>query len=65
MITSEYECSAVVSNTNFWVNSADYPGEFHVVFNDNHMEELVFYWKNSLKYKVDYFWRFSYAYTIN
>ena len=26
--------------------------------NDTHMEELVLYWKNSLKYKVGCFWRF-------
>ena len=33
--------------------------------NDIHMEELVLYWiqyKNSLKYKVVCFWRFSYVY---
>ena len=34
-------------------------------FNDTQMEELALYWKNSLKYKVDCFWRFSYIYTIN
>ena len=36
--------------------------------NDTHMEELVLYWiqyKNSLKYKIGCFWRFSYVYTIN
>ena len=35
---------------------------------DTHMEEFVLYWiqyKNSLKYKVGCFWRFSYVYTIN
>ena len=35
------------------------------LFNDIHMDELVLYWKNSLKYKVDFFWRFWYVYTIN
>ena len=38
------------------------------VFNDTLMEELVLYWiqyKNSLKYKVGCFWRFSYIYIIN
>ena len=37
-------------------------------FNDIHIEELVLYWiqyKNSLKYKVGSFWRFSYVYKIN
>ena len=37
-------------------------------FNDTHMEELVLYWiqyKNSLKYKIGCFWRFSYVYTVN
>ena len=35
---------------------------------DTHMEEFMLYWiqyKNSLKYKVGWFWRFSYVYTIN
>ena len=32
--------------------------------NDTHMEEFVFYWKNSPKYKVVCFWHFSYVYTI-
>ena len=33
-----------------------------------HMEEIVLYWiqyKNSLKYKVGCYWRFSYVYKIN
>ena len=34
-------------------------------FNDTHMKDLALYWKNSLKYKVGCFWRFSYVYTIN
>ena len=36
--------------------------------NDTHIEEQVLYWiqyKNSLKYKVGSFRRFSYVYTIN
>ena len=36
--------------------------------NDTHIEELVLCWiqyKNSLKYKVGCFWRFSYVYTTN
>ena len=36
--------------------------------NDTHMEELLLYWiqyKNSLKYKIGCFWRFSHVYTIN
>ena len=36
--------------------------------NDTHREKLLLYriqYKNSLKYKVGCFWRFSYAYTIN
>ena len=36
-----------------------------IIVNDTHMEELVLYWKKSLKYKVGCFWRFSYVYTIN
>ena len=39
-------------------------GKEHMI-NDTHMEELVLYWKNSLKYKVGCFWRFSYVYTSN
>ena len=38
------------------------------MLNDTHMEEPALYWiqyKNSLKYKVGWFWRFSLAYTIN
>ena len=35
------------------------------VLNDTHMEELVRYWKNSLKYKIGCLWRFSYVYTVN
>ena len=33
--------------------------------NDTHLEELVLYWKNSLKYKVGCFWPFLCANTIN
>ena len=36
--------------------------------NNTHKENLVLYWiqyKKSLKYKVGYFWRFSYVYTVN
>ena len=36
--------------------------------NDTHREKLVLYWiqgKNSLKYKIGCFWRFTYVYTIN
>ena len=43
-------------------NRADVP-KFSI--SDTHMEELVLYWKNSLKYKVGRFWRFSYVYTSN
>ena len=36
-------------------------------FNDTHMEPVLYWiqYKNSLKYKVGCFWRFSYVYTVN
>ena len=38
----------------------NYGKDLHdVQLNHTHMEELVFYWKNSLKYKVCCFWRFQ------
>ena len=38
---------------------------YFVISLDTHMEELVLYWKNSLKYKVGGFWGISYVYTMN
>ena len=37
----------------------------YYILNDTHVEELLFYWENSLKHKVGCFRRFSYVYTIN
>ena len=40
-------------------------GNLPFLLNDTYMEELVLYWieyKNSLKYKIGFFWRFSYAF---
>ena len=48
-----------------WRNSLE---KAACIFNDTQKENLVRYWiqyKNSLKYKVGCFWRFSYVYTIN
>ena len=48
--------------------AAESTTRFTLLVNDSHMEELVFYWiqyKNSSKYSVGCFWRFSCVYTIN
>ena len=43
---------------------SSYTSKWNLIWllNDTHKEELLLYWiqsKNSLKYKVGYFWRFS------